>query len=66
MNLSEARKQGYAFAVTDGRLVFRTPYGQLDSFGAEVNRQPVRLSCEVKFNAGIYLFEALSRWMVFR
>ncbi|TNN67942.1 Zona pellucida sperm-binding protein 4 [Liparis tanakae] len=41
MNLSEARKQGYALAVTDGRLVFRTPYGQLDSFGTEMDGVPV-------------------------
>ncbi|XP_068569968.1 zona pellucida protein AX 4 [Cebidichthys violaceus] len=41
MNLSEARKQGYAFALTDGRLVFRTPYGQPESFSTEVNGVPV-------------------------
>lgn len=39
MNLSEASKQGYVFDVTDGRLVFRTLYGQPDSFSTEVNMQ---------------------------
>lgn len=38
LSLSEARKQGYAFDLTDGRLVFRTPYGQPESFSTEVNR----------------------------
>ncbi|XP_073331285.1 uncharacterized protein [Pagrus major] len=37
MNLSEARKKNYVFDLTDGRLVFRTPYGQPDSFSTEVN-----------------------------
>ncbi|KAM6960376.1 uncharacterized protein LKV04_021942 [Tautogolabrus adspersus] len=37
MSLSEARMQGYVFDLTDGRLVFRTPYGQPDSFSTEVN-----------------------------
>uniref|UniRef100_UPI0037E90762 uncharacterized protein n=1 Tax=Semicossyphus pulcher TaxID=241346 RepID=UPI0037E90762 len=43
MNLSEARKQGYVFDLTDGRLVFRTPYGQPDSFSTEVNGVPVEV-----------------------
>lgn len=38
MNLTAARKQGYAFDLTKGRLVFRTPYGQPDSFSTEVTR----------------------------
>lgn len=37
MNLTDAHKRGYAFDLTDGRLVFRTPYGQPDSFSTEVN-----------------------------
>ncbi|KAL6118565.1 uncharacterized protein ACO6RY_03347 [Pungitius sinensis] len=41
MNLSAARKQGYAFDLTTGRLVFRAPYGQPDSFSTEVNGVPV-------------------------
>ncbi|XP_068444416.1 zona pellucida protein AX 4 [Clinocottus analis] len=41
MNLSEARKQGYEFLLTNGRLVFRTPYGQLDLFSTEVDGVPV-------------------------
>lgn len=36
MNLSEARKLGYVFALTDGRLVFRTPYEQPHSLSTEV------------------------------
>ncbi|XP_044040527.1 uncharacterized protein LOC122870421 [Siniperca chuatsi] len=43
MNLSEARKQGYVFQLTDGRLVFRTPYGQPDSLSTEVNGVPVEV-----------------------
>ncbi|XP_042367932.1 LOW QUALITY PROTEIN: uncharacterized protein LOC121961899 [Plectropomus leopardus] len=43
MKLSEARKQGYAFDMTNGRLVFRTPYGQPDSFSTEVNGVPVEV-----------------------
>lgn len=39
MNLSEARRQGYEFDLTDGRLVFRTMYGQPDSLSTEVNVQ---------------------------
>ncbi|XP_071316141.1 uncharacterized protein [Trachinotus anak] len=37
LTLSEARKRGYVFDLTNGRLVFRTPYGQPDSFSTEVN-----------------------------
>ncbi|XP_034532315.1 uncharacterized protein LOC117807237 isoform X2 [Notolabrus celidotus] len=43
LNLSEARTQGYTFSLTDGRLVFRTPYGQPDSFSTEVNGVPVEV-----------------------
>ncbi|TKS92866.1 hypothetical protein D9C73_027147 [Collichthys lucidus] len=43
MNLTDAHKQGYAFDLTDGRLVFRTPYGQPDSFSTEVNGVPVEV-----------------------
>ncbi|AWO97590.1 zona pellucida protein Y1 [Scophthalmus maximus] len=43
MDLSDAHKQGYVFDLTDGRLVFRTPYGQPDSFSAEVNGVPVEV-----------------------
>ncbi|KAM8747504.1 uncharacterized protein AB9X84_015496 [Acanthopagrus schlegelii] len=43
MNLSEARKQSYLFDLTDGRLVFRTPYGQPDSVSTEVNGVPVEV-----------------------
>ncbi|XP_041842571.1 uncharacterized protein LOC121640773 [Melanotaenia boesemani] len=37
MNLSEARKQGYMFDLSQGRIVFRTPYGQPDLYSTEVN-----------------------------
>ncbi|XP_027143564.1 uncharacterized protein LOC109140826 [Larimichthys crocea] len=43
MSLSEARNMGYVFDLTDGRLVFRTPYGQPDSFSTEVNGVPVEV-----------------------
>ncbi|XP_042368616.1 uncharacterized protein LOC121962426 [Plectropomus leopardus] len=43
MNLSEARKQGYVFDMTDGRLIFRAPYGQPDSFITEVDGVPVEV-----------------------
>ncbi|KAM7366288.1 hypothetical protein PAMP_015739 [Pampus punctatissimus] len=43
MNISEAHKQHYAFDLTDGRLVFRTPYGQPDSFSTTVNGVPVEV-----------------------
>ncbi|XP_049425200.1 uncharacterized protein LOC125884345 isoform X2 [Epinephelus fuscoguttatus] len=43
VNISDARKQGYAFDLTDGRLVFRAPYGQPDSFSTEVNGVPVEV-----------------------
>ncbi|XP_029382800.1 zona pellucida protein AX 4 [Echeneis naucrates] len=43
MNLSEAQRQGYIFDLTTGRLVFRTPYGQPDSFTTEVNGVPVEV-----------------------
>ncbi|XP_035503298.2 uncharacterized protein LOC118318071 isoform X3 [Scophthalmus maximus] len=43
MDLSDAHKQGYVFDLTDGRLVFRTPYGQPDSISTEVNGVPVEV-----------------------
>ncbi|XP_034532173.1 uncharacterized protein LOC117807180 [Notolabrus celidotus] len=43
MSLSEAREQGYVFDLTDGRLVFRAPYGQPDSFSSEMNGFPVEV-----------------------
>ncbi|XP_019951332.2 uncharacterized protein [Paralichthys olivaceus] len=43
MELSEAHKQGYVFDLTEGRLVFRAPYGQPDSFSSEVNGVPVEV-----------------------
>lgn len=35
-NFSEAAAEGYLFKVTDNRVLFRTPYGQPDSFRTEV------------------------------
>uniref|UniRef100_A0A3P8ULC8 Zona pellucida protein AX 4 n=1 Tax=Cynoglossus semilaevis TaxID=244447 RepID=A0A3P8ULC8_CYNSE len=43
MNVSEARKQGYWFDLMDERLVFRTPYGQPDSFSTEMSGVPVEV-----------------------
>lgn len=39
MNLSDAFRQGYVFQLTDGRLVFRTAYGQQNSVATKVNVQ---------------------------
>ena len=39
MNFSEARKRGYMFDMTHERIVFRTPYGQPDSYSTEVKWQ---------------------------
>ncbi|XP_019210094.1 uncharacterized protein zpax4 isoform X2 [Oreochromis niloticus] len=41
MNVSQARKRGYTFDSRDGRLLFRTPYGQPDSLSTEVENVPV-------------------------
>lgn len=38
LNVSDAHEQGYVFHLTDGRLVFRTPYGQPDALSTTVNR----------------------------
>uniref|UniRef100_A0A8C9YLR4 Zona pellucida protein AX 4 n=1 Tax=Sander lucioperca TaxID=283035 RepID=A0A8C9YLR4_SANLU len=43
ISLKTAKKHGYAFDLTDGRLVFRAPYGQPDSFSTEVNGVPVEV-----------------------
>ncbi|RVE60504.1 hypothetical protein OJAV_G00181740 [Oryzias javanicus] len=37
MNFTEARKQGYLLELTNGRFVFRTPYGQPDSYITKEN-----------------------------
>ncbi|XP_063756406.1 uncharacterized protein LOC134875730 isoform X1 [Eleginops maclovinus] len=41
MSLDEAHELRYEFLLTDGRLVFRAPYGQPHSFYTEVNGVPV-------------------------
>ncbi|KAM9717690.1 uncharacterized protein ACNS7B_021300 [Menidia menidia] len=43
MNLSNAHEQGYLFDLKNGRIVFRTPYGQPDSYSTEVNDVPVEV-----------------------
>ncbi|XP_035849390.1 uncharacterized protein LOC116049020 isoform X2 [Sander lucioperca] len=43
ISLKTAKKHGYVFDLTDGRLVFRAPYGQPDSFSTEVNGVPVEV-----------------------
>ncbi|XP_047452861.1 uncharacterized protein LOC125015204 [Mugil cephalus] len=43
MNLSVARRRGYLFDLTEGRLIFRAPYGQPDSYSTEVNGVPVEV-----------------------
>ncbi|XP_053716014.1 uncharacterized protein LOC128755927 [Synchiropus splendidus] len=43
MNLTQAHDRQYAFDLTDGRLVFRTPYGQPDSISTTVNGVPVEV-----------------------
>ncbi|RVE60505.1 hypothetical protein OJAV_G00181750 [Oryzias javanicus] len=43
MNFTEARKQGYAVELIYGRILFRTPYGQPDSYNTEVNGVPVEV-----------------------
>nr|XP_019951331.1 PREDICTED: uncharacterized protein LOC109634918 [Paralichthys olivaceus] len=50
MNLSEARKQGYVFDLTDRRLVFRTPYGQPDSSSIKVKGVPVEVAHATLFS----------------
>lgn len=37
INISEASRHGYEFHLIEGRLAFRMPYGQPDSFAAQVN-----------------------------
>ncbi|XP_054656626.1 uncharacterized protein LOC129194997 [Dunckerocampus dactyliophorus] len=43
MSLSDARERGYVFELTDGRLVFRAPYGQPHAFISMVNGIPVEV-----------------------
>lgn len=61
MNLSEARKLGYVFALTDERLVFRTPYEQPHSFSTEVKGgetvKVILLPAYVKFSIGFSFFQ---------
>uniref|UniRef100_A0A3P8UE26 Zona pellucida protein AX 4 n=1 Tax=Cynoglossus semilaevis TaxID=244447 RepID=A0A3P8UE26_CYNSE len=41
--LSEAHTQGYMFDLTERRLVFRTPYGQPDSYSTQMSGVPVEV-----------------------
>ncbi|KAA8577727.1 hypothetical protein FQN60_016840, partial [Etheostoma spectabile] len=43
ISLNTAKTHGYTFDLTDGRLVFRTPYGQPESYSTEVNGVPVEV-----------------------
>uniref|UniRef100_A0A3Q2CGG8 Zona pellucida protein AX 4 n=1 Tax=Cyprinodon variegatus TaxID=28743 RepID=A0A3Q2CGG8_CYPVA len=43
MNLSQARQEGYVFDIINDRIVFRTPYGQPESYGTELNGVPVEV-----------------------
>ncbi|XP_076015578.1 uncharacterized protein LOC143007947 [Genypterus blacodes] len=43
VTLSEARNKGYVFDLTEGRLIFRSPYGQPESISTIVNNVPVEL-----------------------
>ncbi|MEQ2205438.1 hypothetical protein XENOCAPTIV_029454, partial [Xenoophorus captivus] len=43
MNLSKARREGYVFDLAHDRIVFRTPYGQPESYSTEVNGVPVEV-----------------------
>ncbi|XP_049609284.1 uncharacterized protein [Syngnathus scovelli] len=56
MSISDAREQGYMFALTHQRLVFRTPYGQPDSFMAMVDDIPVEVVHATLFSR--------QRWLV--
>nr|XP_061810620.1 uncharacterized protein LOC133601537 [Nerophis lumbriciformis] len=56
MSLSDAREQGYTFDMTDERLVFRSPYGQPESFVAMVNNIPVEVVHATLFSR--------QRWLV--
>ncbi|XP_056882140.1 uncharacterized protein LOC130522121 [Takifugu flavidus] len=50
INISEASRRGYEFHLTEGRLAFRTPYGQPDSFVAPVNGVPVEVVHAILFS----------------
>ncbi|XP_077357257.1 uncharacterized protein LOC144004145 isoform X2 [Festucalex cinctus] len=56
MSLSDARQQGYTFDLSDERLVFRTPYGQPESFIVMVNGIPVEVVHATLFSR--------QRWLV--
>ncbi|XP_037539427.1 zona pellucida protein AX 4 [Nematolebias whitei] len=43
MNLTQARKLGYVFDLLLDRIVFRTPYGQHESYNTKVNGIPVEV-----------------------
>ncbi|XP_008281069.1 zona pellucida protein AX 4 [Stegastes partitus] len=56
ITMSQARKKGYVFDLTDGRLVFRTPYGQPESSSTEMNGVPVEVVHATVFSR--------QRWLV--
>lgn len=55
VTLSEARKQRYVFDLTDGRLIFRTPYGQPDSLSTTVNCRTYLLDSQMRRKKGFAL-----------
>ncbi|MEQ2158565.1 hypothetical protein GOODEAATRI_013587, partial [Goodea atripinnis] len=58
MNLSKARREGYIFDFANGRIVFRTPYGQPESYSTEVENQcPVIRICFQCFNQHLSIGE---------
>ncbi|XP_077399359.1 uncharacterized protein LOC144034471 isoform X2 [Vanacampus margaritifer] len=56
MSLSDALERGYTFDLTEERLVFRTPYGQPESFIVMVNGIPVEVVHATLFSR--------QRWLV--
>lgn len=64
MNVSQARKRGYTFDSRDGRLLFRTPYGQPDSLSTEVNHRFRICIWTIDAKQGLHAF--LCRWRMFQ
>uniref|UniRef100_A0A3B5KUN0 ZP domain-containing protein n=1 Tax=Xiphophorus couchianus TaxID=32473 RepID=A0A3B5KUN0_9TELE len=56
MNLSQARQQGYIFDLVHDRIVFRTPYGQPDSYRTEVTGVPVEVVHATVFSRKSWVF----------
>lgn len=65
INISEASRRGYEFHLTEGRLAFRTPYGQPDSFAAQVNAA-FKLNQYMYIQQSCLLISNANRSMVFQ